>query len=741
MPDRPINLDTDLVSISFTKADLVNVLNFLSMASGVPIIVDADVKGTVTINSMKKVSPYLAYDVINAALRARGYTMVGSLKDKMIRVTTLKKAVVDRPTVQYGNDPTKVGNSDSVITQVIPLSYVSAQKIRDELKPLVGDDQGSLIAENSMNALIATDSEGNIKRLLQIVALLDKDTTDVLEMEVYPCKFANATVLVSSLEKIFGISTSSRQNPNQNMPGGNQPGRPGAPNGAPSAGGAATTTTADGGLISLKGELHIASDDRTNALIISGTRPKIDQVLQVVKRLDVNTTPEVRARVFPLKYADATLVATQLNAIFVQPQGGTSTGGGGYFFRPNQSTTTTDSYATMKRNVVVADVRTNSVVVTATEQNLAQFETLIKELDAPSEFTAIARTYQLRFAQAQTVATTLNNLFRGNSSRTTGNSFRDLILGTSSTTAGDPISNLRNITVVADVKSNTLLITGPPQVFSMIDQLIGQIDKRAVQVFIEVVIVDVTLDDTTKFGVEWEWKNGSHPTSTNRSVGQELNTAMDLATEKFGMKYSVISNNMQALLHALTLKSNVRVYSTPSITTADNVAALITIGQDQPYLASEETTTAGTTRQTVDFKNVSISLNVTPHVTQASNIIGLDVNQTINELLGIDQTLNAPIVANRQAKTTVSVSDGQTIVIGGIIKSNKTQTRKQVPLLSQIPLLGEAFKTRSTQETKSELMVFITPHILRDEQSIDQITDAERNKLSDPGPFKAPDKK
>jgi len=724
IPDRPIDLEKDTVSIAFSKADLLNVLNFLSMATGIPIVVDAEVKGTVTINSLRKVQLPLAYDVINSALRARGYTMVGTLKDRMIRVSTLEKAVADRAVVQEGKDYTKLGESDSFVTQVIPLANISAARLKEELKPLVADKQANLLAVSSSNTLIVTDTEGNVKRLLQVIELLDKDTSDVLDVDVYSCKYASAAALVASLEKVFGItSTPAAGQQNRGQPqGGPQPGQPG---------GQPTFATTDGPL-SLKGEVHIAADDRTNSIVISASKEKIKLIRSLIEKLDVNTTSEVKARVFPLKFADASLVATQLNSLFEQPQGGSTNRNPFFFGGGQQQASSPDSYASLKRNLVVADVRTNSVVVTATEQNMKQFEELIAQLDAPNALSDVARTFQLKYASASTVATTLNNLFRGQRG---GNSFFDIIMGNRSTT-GDPISQLRNITVVAESKTNTLLITGPPQAFAMIESIIAQLDRRTPQVFIQVAIVDVTLDDTNKFGIEWQWSNDLHGNNGDKTV-HEVGPAFGLTDEKYGLKYSILSNNLQLLLQALATRSNVKVYSTPSITTADNVAATISIGQDIPFVSTSEETDNGNLRQTVDFKNVSIALNVTPHVTAATDdvpLITLDVLQTINELIGRELELNAPIVANRQAKTTVMVKDGQTIVIGGIIKENTDRSMKAVPFLSKIPLLGEAFKSRTTTTTKSELMVFLTPRILKDDEAVDARTTAERNKLSEPLP-------
>ncbi|MHB9132121.1 MAG: secretin N-terminal domain-containing protein [Armatimonadota bacterium] len=711
---EPAKLGDRLVSMSFNKADIASVLQFLSMASEIPIVCDAEIKGTVTIINLQQIPLKHAFEVINSALRTRGYTMIGSLDTDLIRVVTLKKAVSDKIEVRYGADVSAMDSNDTVITQIIPLQFVAAAKLKEELKPLVSDDQGSMMSSTTSNTLIITDTAGNVRRIAQVIKQLDKDTSDVIEVEVYTCKFSSADSLYDSINKVFQLPTTTPRTPNPQQGGQPNPGAPPAVMGA------------DGGLISMKGEIRIAADTRTNSLVISAARPKINLVLNMIKKLDVDTTPEVKAKVFPLKYADAKIVADQLNKLFEQPQGGVSSANRfPWMSAPNQGRGNPAAYAGMKRNIVVADIRTNSVVVTATEQNLREFETMIGNLDTPKVLSEVTHVYSLKYAKAADLANTMNRLFRGNTQRSGG--FFDFFTNAQNQ-EGSPLTDLRSITLVAEEKSNSLLVTGPPRSFTLVESMISQLDKQALQVFIEVAIVDVTLDDTTKFGVEWSWANAHNNISTN----------FGLTDETKGLKYSVISGNLKALLHALETRSNVKVYSTPTITTADNVQAKISIGSDVPFVSSETQDNSGNFRRSVEFKNVAISLTVTPHVNDASNTIALDVYQTINELIGTEPELNAPIIANREAKTSVMVSDHQTIVIGGIIKDNHERSSSGVPFLSRIPVLGNLFKTNKIVNQKSELMVFLTPHILRNDTDVKATETKELDKLSDPGRLTAP---
>jgi len=719
-PTQPVDPDKLQVSVTFVKADIANVLAFLSLASGVPIVLNGEIKGTVTITSVNKVPLTMAYDVINSALRVQGYTMVGTLKDKLVRVEPLK-GLADKPSVQKGAKVENIGTSDTIITQVIPLQYLNATRLLGEIRSLVPTDQANLLAENSTNALIMTDSEANVRHIVQLVNLLDVDTANVMDVEVYTCKYANAASLISSISQVFGISANSTQTiqqPMQFMPGraggntGNQPAQP--------------TLTSDQGTMSLQGQLHLSSDDRTNSILISASRPNIILVLGLIKKLDIDTTPEVNPKIFTLRYADATMVANQLTQIFQQAQSSNSNNNNPFFRMFNAPTTSSSSnqYLGLKPNMIVADLRTNSVVVTATEQNMTAFAQVIAALDTQNTLDVVARNYPLKFATAITMAQTLNALFSGNiSSMTTSTSLSRPSTNTS-TYNGDPLAMLLKITVIGDLKTNSLLVTAPPQAFPMIESLISKLDQRSNQVYIEVKVLDVTLGLTDQFGIEWNLASGSTNGGTNYGL-QSGATKTATNGMPVGFKYSVVSKGLSAFLQGLATRSDVKVISSPTITTADNVKATLTIGENVPYLSSSSMSDTGTVTQGVTYQAVNMSLVVTPHVNISSDLIGLDIDQKIDEMLGnVTSAMNAPLIANREAQTSVMVNDGQTLVIGGIMKEDVQKTRNspswltKIPvlnLITKVPLVNNLFISETRSNTRSELMVFLTPHILRDD--------------------------
>lgn len=246
------------------------------------------------------------------------------------------------------------------------------------------------------------------------------------------------------------------------------------------------------------------------------------------------------------------------------------------------------------------------------------------------------------------------------------------------------------------------------------------------QVLIEVKIVEVTLDDNTKFGVEWMWEQGT--TAGGKSYTQNGTTSFGLTDEIYGLKYGILGETLDILLMGLEKNTKVNILSTPRILTLDNHEAVINIGQEVPYLESTQETAGGGVLTSYNFKDVGVILTVMPRINK-SDTVTMDVNQQINSL--VEFTLfNAPVVAKREATASVTVKDGQTMIIGGIIEDNKTETINKVPILGSVPFIGKLFQREETNSEKTELMVFITPHIVRGPEEADDVTQAQQSELT-----------
>jgi general secretion pathway protein D len=488
-----------------------------------------------------------------------------------------------------------------------------------------------------------------------------------------------------------------------------------------------------GGLLDVMGEVKIVAEKRTNSLFVAASADNMKSIKEIVAKVDVNLQPEIEARIVPLKYADPQTLSDQINQLYEGTDQFSRRGGGlfgrmfspfgfgGGFGRSGQETTG------LAGNRVVPDLRTRSLVVTADADNMKQIADLITQLDVSAEVQTVVKAIPLENAVADSVAETVSNLIQG--STRGGGFFSFLLMGSRNNTGGQaPLDQLRDVNVVADSPTNTILLTGPPETFQTLEQLIEQLDRRVPQVYIEVLIADVTLGDTDRLGVEWSLidKNLLGHGSASGTAG----TAWEgLAAAATGLSYSLISNSIQGFMRTLETRSDVEILSSPNIIASDNTPATISIGESIPYQESTRETTGGSIQQTVAFIDVSNTLEVTPHVNQRERI-SLEVSQTVDALISFDEKLLAPRIAKREANTTVEVRDGQTIIIGGIIAEQKSVTIQGVPILRKIPILGRLFEDKKRENSRSELLVFLTPHIIMDDEQVDALTEAQSGRLS-----------
>jgi general secretion pathway protein D len=390
---------------------------------------------------------------------------------------------------------------------------------------------------------------------------------------------------------------------------------------------------------------------------------------------------------------------------------------------------------------VVPDVRTNSLIVTAPVDGIEGLENLVQQLDKPSQVQDVVRIFQLQNAIASEVATTLRNLFLG---VTQQGGFGFGLFGAGAQNRippNSPLDLLRQVTIVPNDQTNTLLISGPSQTFPVIEELLHTergLDRRLPQVFIEVLIADITLDDESKFGIEWQAMAGTSTFGTN--FGLTTPTA-----DSTGFRYSILSDSIQATLQALRSTDRIKIISTPHVMVTDNSPALISIGESIPY-AGETTITAGVAQSSVEFQDVAITLNVTPHISPGNHIL-MDIDQVVNSLLQFIEVSPgqlAPRTTSRRAGTTVIVQDNQTVVLGGIISKEEQRRVQKVPILGDLPLIGNLFRNTTKAKGRTELVVFITPRVVRDEHGANVIREYERQRLEiDPlntlqAPFKRP---
>ena len=246
------------------------------------------------------------------------------------------------------------------------------------------------------------------------------------------------------------------------------------------------------------------------------------------------------------------------------------------------------------------------------------------------------------------------------------------------------------------------------------------------QVLIEATIAEVTLTDGLQYGIEWYLKN------TSGSQTSILQTLGGLGVGSGGLNYSILtdSKKFQLLLNALSQEGMIKILSSPRLTVRDGKSASIIVGTEVPVITSESTTseiiTEGTSGivRSVQYRRTGVSLTVTPSV-HAKGVVTLQISQEVSEAqTNTTSNISSPMILNRSLSTEVSAADGQTIVIGGLIKEKKSETISKVPILGDIPIFGYLFRTKSLSIESTELIVMITPRIIRNTQQIDEMRES-----------------
>jgi general secretion pathway protein D len=405
-----------------------------------------------------------------------------------------------------------------------------------------------------------------------------------------------------------------------------------------------------------------------------------------------------------------------------------------------------------KDGTMIAYPTTNSIIITDSVSNIRRIESLIHAMDvAAPEGKGKINVYYLRNASAEDIAKLMQALVSRLPVPPAGGAAA--LAGPSTILEG-------SVTITADKATNSLIIVGSPGDFEIMKDVVQKLDIRRRQVYVEVAIIEMSLSKSRDLGFEFQvpvkasslTDNSATPGPTAGAVGgtnfgnigpviaggpaafaQINGLAVGAIKGTFTFKGQQFLS-VGALLHALQTDADVNVLSTPNILTMDNQKAEIMVGQNVPFLTGQ-TQNAVTGSQTlfnsIDRKDVGIKLSLTPQIASDDNV-RLDVNQEISDVIATTSGNPAgPTTSKRSASTTVVVKDRQTMVIGGLIRDNATSSESKVPFLGDIPILGWLFKTKTSTIDKTNLMIFITPYIIKNEGEATDLTTRKNEKLED----------
>ncbi len=502
---------------------------------------------------------------------------------------------------------------------------------------------------------------------------------------------------------------------------------------------------------------NIVAYPPSNTLIITDSAANIERLVQIIHELDVTSPPD-KLEIISLNFADAEDVAQICNQILAQaattPRRGraaanVATAGGGTVSK------------------ILPYNRTNQLVVMASAEDMLTIRNILAQIDQkPETARSHINVYYLENADAETLAKTLNEILTG--IQTQAKQTRTAA-GQVNAAQGTPLAN-EPVTITADKPTNSLIVNANPEDYETLRGIIGQLDIKRKQVFVEALILELSMDATQRLGASLQGAIGINGDSvafgtTNLNSGTTsggtpitlgsvasgtlLTQAIDgillggmfdpiTVTNPDGSTYNVPA--LSALIDVAKTDTDINILSAPRLLTSDNEEAEIIVGQNVPIITSRLTGANSATDATnlaqsvtIERKDVALTLRLTPQITEG-NLVRLTVMQELTDLAATsvgDVTQVGPTLTKRSVRNTVVAENGRTIVLGGLIGNSTQESITKVPLLGDIPVLGWLFKRKSTTTKKTNLLVFITPHVIRSADELADITRKSRQAMDD----------
>ncbi len=585
------------VSIDFNNVDINVFIKFMSELTGTNFIVDQRVKGKVTIISPSKITLKEAYQVFQSVLEVHGYTTVES--GEMVKIVPSPDArskSIETRLRQEAIDP-----ADNVVTQLIPLKYAEPIEIKRLFTPMISKSS-VILAYPPTNTLVITDVHSNIQRLLKILKQIDVPGIGQ-QISVLPIAFADATKMVSLLSTVFKPARKTVK---------------GAPAG-----------------------VTMVADERTNVVVLLANEVDTLRIKQLIRMID-KETPRGKGKihVYYCENASAEELAKVLQAV-PSDQAGTAPKG-----KPGTAPVVSGKVR------ISADKATNSLIITADQEDYMVLQGVIKKLDIPRSM-----------------------------------------------------------------------------------------------VFIESLIMEVDMDTSLNIGIDWQAFTDVRDALVGGTFSDQLQPSVDPTTGlprnpfSGGFAVGVIKNpveiagltvsNISAIIKAVKTDDEFRILSTPQILTTDNEEARITVGENRPYQTRSTTDPSGGTFDSFEYRDVGKILKITPHVTEGRLVrMNISLEVTNIDLASTATTSSTlPVTQKRTVDTTVIVKDKQTVVIGGLIDDASTRNDTKVPGLGDLPVLGWLFRKRTETNEKTNLYIFLTPRVIKSPQEADEILKHKKEQM------------
>jgi len=461
---------------------------------------------------------------------------------------------------------------------------------------------------------------------------------------------------------------------------------------------------------------HLAAYPASNMLIISDRASNVNRLMRIIQRIDQQGDEAVD--VVQLQHASAAEVVRIVNSLYTGA-GAAAEGGG------------------MPQVRIIADERTNSVLISGETSQRLRLKTLVAHLDTPLQTGGDTQVRYLKYADAEKIAAKLREQIQGIAAAA-------MPAGAAGAAAQPTLSGGggdKSVSIWAEPQTNALVVTAPPKVMRSVMSIVDRLDIRRAQVLVEAILVEMSMDKAMDLGVNWliadtDSNGNSLPAGgfvqpvDGTGIGQIIQGVLNpdaIASLPSGLTMGLgqivnSGTSWAAVIRAVGGIGNTNIIATPSIVTLDNEEAEIKIAQEVPFVTGQYTNqgipgTGGQVNpfQTIQREEVGNILKITPQINEGSSVL-LKISQEASSIAASSQQVSTnDLITNKRTITTnVMVEDGGIIVLGGLISDEVRESKSQVPFLGSIPIIGELFKTRSIDKVKTNLMVFIRPRILRD---------------------------
>lgn len=735
---KPTPTGDDSVVLNFEGADIREVIHSLADSLGINYQIDPRIQGQVTIRTTGPIAKEDLFPIFNRILRSNGISAVkvGDIYQIIPVAEAKTKAII--PVAPA--DRRTAAEQDAFVIEVIRVEHVAAQEMVNVVQPFVTPG-GDVIPYARANLLIVTDLDSNVERIKELVATFDRDAFRDLRAKVYKIEHANIEEIGQELLAImdtYGVTPASAE----------------------------------------ERGVYVIPLQRLNSLVIVAFNPTIfAEVDRWMKLLDV--PPEEGAgrsvHVYAVENAKAVDLASILSELY--GEGGSS--------RSGQQQQQFSPFGTRQRGGGAGGAAPAGrgraggspaapVVAPAAprvNQMMDDFDDYapLQQFDDGSSSSS-GRSGRGRSGSGGLGGGSSSRGGFGNSSSGSTNGLGGSQGATGYVLAGGEPGDIfrQEVRIVADEVTNSLVILATKKDYADIREVLRRLDVVPRQVLIEVLVAEVTLGDDMRFGVEWAISQQSRErggvraidritgetTNTNADSGSGTNNASsgsslfdlgaaignrsaDVVPLPGAGMFGIISDNRNfaAVVNAAAGKNKLKVLSAPHIMTADNHEAHILVGNEVPIVTTQSnattTQTNGTSNilQNIQYRDTGVILTVLPQV-NSEGLVNMQIRQEVSQVASATTGgIQSPTFSTRESETTVVVQSAETIVIGGIIDDIVDRSRSGIPFLMDIPVIGRAFRVESDNVRRTELIVLLTPHVVRDRQESRSATEAFRSRL------------